>query len=199
MRVAYTSGGYVTNIAIHDVGYTPGAGEYVANEYTIVGQVTKSDGTLIDTAQPSPHHYFDNTPGTDDWVVDPGDLSDYIEHRCDEVDAYYVDQLDLDFTYNTYDWQIDWNSQAEIHARALYAVQSAADSVTYPWTGDYQLWRDSSNTDRTFSTQADFMAFSKAISDRATALRRNCMDHKDAIRALGTFEAVEAYNITTGW
>ncbi|MCP4088196.1 MAG: DUF4376 domain-containing protein [Gammaproteobacteria bacterium] len=199
-NVAYTSGGYVTNIAVHEDGYSLQSGEYLVNDYTHVGQVTKFDGSLIDTAQPSSHHYFDNSELVDDWVVASEDLDDFIEHRCDEVDALLLTKLAADFTYNTYDWQVNFASQQAISARYLYAQASIADDTTYPWDSDVNLWRDSGNDDRTFATAANFVSFAVAVSAHITGLQDTAMrTHKDALRALGTFGAVEDYDITASW
>ncbi len=124
----------------------------------------------------------------------------HTEDRCDEVDALLLTKFELNFTHNTYDWQVDDAGRKAILERATYAVWNEADATTFPWTGDYTTFTDADNTARTFTT-GEYKTFTKAVIDHCEGLKQSALTHKAALRS-GTYTthtAVEDYDITTSW
>jgi len=105
-------------------------------------------------------------------------------------------------TYNGNPYQCSRDSQFEIMARFNYAVQSKANAVTFPWSGqpeNFDKWRDSNNVTQTFATPDDYIAFAKAINSHCNLLVLKAMALKDAINACTTIAQVDAIDINTGW
>lgn len=159
--------------------------------------------TEYETAHPEkyPPDCYCHWDGSE-WIYNSEELNRFRECKCDEVDVLYSQKAEESLLYNGNDWDVDASSQQLILARATYAIMSDNDGTTYPWTGRYQKWRDYNNVDRTFTNASDFLAFSKAVSDHVEGLYSTAVGHKDNLRdevTYDTYEAINGYDITTGW
>jgi|GEM_PF-6808547 len=122
--------------------------------------------------------------------------------KCKKVDEFKTDKLDAGKTYNGNPYQCCKDSQFEIMARFNYAVQSKADAVTFPWSGQpehFDKWRDSNNVTQTFATPDDYIAFAKAINSHCNLIALKAMALKDSINACTSIAQVDAIDINTGW
>lgn len=149
---------------------------------------------LLYRERPSQFHSFDSSGRA--WVWDS---VSHIESLCDAVDLCYSDRHNLPVTYNGGSYQACVSSRMAIGERAIYALMSELDSTNYPWTANYATWRDINNVDVSFATPESFKLFAKAVNDHCNTLWATRCTHKDALRALTTFENVRDYDISTGW
>ncbi len=87
------------------------------------------------------------------------------------------------------DYDMDPTSQFKISATLGYI--NAGNTLP----GDFK-WRDANNIDRAFSDQ-QFKDFGRDAWDRAETMHDIAKQHKDAVDALTTISAIDAYDYTT--
>jgi len=119
--------------------------------------------------------------------------------RLQEVEQEFLNRLDAPFPYDSKNWQVDKKSQDSIAKRSIYAKVSNDDPTNYPWISELQTWRDADNVDQTFATPADYMNLGKAVTEHVATLFISMQNHKDAVRALTTYEDVAAYDVSINW
>ena len=101
--------------------------------------------------------------------------------------------------YNGKQWQVDQTSQIRIGIRNMYAQANIANPGANPWSNLYSDWRNVGNEDIGFATARAFQVFAKKVSDHCNSLYTVATTHKDNIRSLDSFEALENYDITLEW
>ncbi len=108
-------------------------------------------------------------------------INDYRDYRL------YV--LKFNWPTDSNDYDMDPTSQFKISATLGFL--NAGNSLP----GDF-AWRDADNVDRTFTDQ-QFKDFGKDAWNRAENMHDVAKQHKDAVDALTTVSAVDAYDYTT--
>jgi len=148
------------------------------------------DGAIVSRpSQPSPHHEWDWT--TKSWFPN---LDAAKAAKKAEIEAELVRRLYL--PCNGFD--ADKISRERISG--MIARLQRGDGLPAGWLG----WRDASNdmhwvADDAATVLANLTALSRAIENREQALLIAAWQHKAAIAALTSVEALLAYDVTAGW
>lgn len=108
-------------------------------------------------------------------------INDYRDYR------FYV--LKYNWPTDSNDYDMDPTSQFKISATLGFL--NAGNSLPEGFS-----WRDADNVDRTFTDQ-QFKDFGKDAWERAESMHDVAKQHKDAVDALTTVSAVNAYDYTT--
>lgn len=142
---------------------------------------------------PSPYHIWDRDART--WVARV-DLA--IAARCDDVDVERARRHAAPIDYATARFDADAEARENITGVLLRLLRG--DGLPADWIG----WRDADNAmhwvaDDAATVQVELAALSRAIEDRKQALLIAAWTHKAALAALGTVEAVLAYDLSSGW
>ncbi len=127
-----------------------------------------------------------------DTVLSDHDLSEAKASKRKAVNDYrdyklYV--LKYNWPTDSNDYDMDPTSQFKISATLGFL--NAGNSLPEGFT-----WRDADNVDRTFTDQ-QFKDFGKDAWERAESMHDVAKQHKDAVDALATVAAVDAYDYTT--
>jgi len=150
----------------------------------------------VDAIQDEPLSPYHDTHDGTNWIWNS---EAHIAARCTEVEMQFLTKLEDPLDYNGTPYQKDKNSQESVTKRCVYAKCSNDDPTNFPWLTELQTWRDANNIDQPFSTPAEYLAFGKAMTEHIASLYHKMQDHKDAIRALATYETVRDYDITINW
>ena len=148
------------------------------------------DGLLIRRpANPSPHHEWDWTTKT--WLP-----------NFDAARESKLQQVAVELNVRLYLPCNGFDADAVSRERISCTIAriQRGDGLPAGWMG----WRDASNqqqwaTDDAATVLANLTALSCAIEDREQALLVAAWQHKAAIAALTSVEALLAYDVTAGW
>ena len=108
------------------------------------------------------------------------------------VDALYAQKIAAAFAHGGRTFDADKNAQDNVHIAISYGQLNSVAGATN------RTWVLADNTTATL-TWTEFRAMATALFERADALHGYARVHKDAIAALATVAAVDAYDITVGW
>ena len=135
-----------------------------------------------------------------DWsveqVVPLPTLAEVKERRRSAVDAKLVVMGEAGLPYGGKPLQLRESDQQNIIAMSVTAM--LAQSGAIPWPAGF-AWRMRDNSYLSLPTPADMIALAAFAMQEVKRLRFVAFGHKDAIDALGTVAAVEAYDIDRGW
>jgi hypothetical protein len=140
-------------------------------------------------AQPSPYHAWDWP--TKSWIAD---LSAAASARARDV------AIELDRRNSAPCAGFDADKLSRDRISSMIARLQRGDGLPAGWIG----WRDASNdmhwvADDAATVLANLTALSRAIENREQALLIAAWQHKAAIAALTSVEALLAYDVTAGW
>ena len=148
------------------------------------------DGAIVSRpSQPSPHHEWDWT--TKSWLP-----------NLDAAKAAKKAEIETELSRRLYlpcnGFDADKISRERISG--MIARLQRGDGLPAGWLG----WRDASNdmhwvADDAATVLANLTALSRAIENREQALLIAAWQHKAAIAALTSVEALLAYDVTAGW
>lgn len=98
---------------------------------------------------------------------------------------------------------LDGDATAQSNLQAKLTEMKARLDLGLATPVEMLVWRDYDNTMHTWDTLAEYYAwlagYAVQLSTRGTLLYRQSWWHKDAIDALGSLEAVQAYDVGQGW
>jgi hypothetical protein len=164
-------------------------GHFPDNEYYFNGSVP----VLRDQA-PSENYNWDST----NKVWSP-DIEKAKKQLKIQIDNLYEQKLNSNISYAGHIFQADATTRENIKDK-LADLEASNYLVVDPAP---LLWRDFENNNYFWTDVGAFTTwlngFIIIIAARKTSLFIASVGHKDAITALTTLEAVEAYNIQTGW
>ena len=129
------------------------------------------------------------------------DLSLMKENKSDAVDALLNSKLETGFEWPAASGkfvQLRPQDQQNIASSTLRAVAVLTSGGAMTWPADFE-WRMSDNSFVAITSASQMLGMTTAAMDFVVALRKASWDHKDAILALSTSQAVYEYDITTDW
>ena len=124
--------------------------------------------------------------------IPPLSLDDAIAEKKAAVNALYNQKVSADFTHGGRTFDAGPNAQLTINHAVAYGQLNAIAGATN------RTWVLADNTTATL-TWGELRAMASALFERADALHVYARTHKDAIDALASVAAVDAYNITENW
>jgi hypothetical protein len=121
------------------------------------------------------------------------------ERRKDEVDAMLANRAAVGVALpGTGGKAVQLRPQDQPNITAMAAQAMLAKSGGATWDPAFK-WRLADNTFAAISTPDAMLAMANAAAAAVVSVRKVAWNHKDAIEALGTAEAVAAYDIGAGW
>lgn len=112
--------------------------------------------------------------------------------RLTEIKDYYTGLLRDGLLYKAKIAQIDQASQINIIGAAVHAVVLGQSFQGIEW-------RMSDNSFIKLATAPDVIEFAQTVAAYVESIRKIMWTHIDAINALDDRDAINSYDITTGW
>lgn len=136
-----------------------------------------------------------------DWIAagntpDGETLAEAQARRRGDVNALREAKLGGGFYYDTLDATFDADAEGQFNVVSIAAGQAAGKGFPHG-ASSIPFW-DKDNQPHTMNA-AQFLNFAAAHRDWTAAIKVAARTHKDAIDALGSVAAVDAYDITAGW
>lgn len=157
-----------------------------------------ADPPVVVEFPPRPGKWYAFDYATRSWAPD---LAGAIDARKADVDAERQRRNVLPITVGAITLDADLVAQRNLSDKMTEVAERIRLGIQMP--AGLLLWKDYDNVVHTFAdiqTYFDWMsAYTVALAERGTRLYIAGWAHKDAIAALTTVEAVEAYSIDGGW
>lgn len=146
--------------------------------------------------RPSEFHHWNQAE--ERWV---GDIDGAVQARKQEVDQYL--QARIQAPIQVGDILLDGDTVAQSNLQSKLTEMKARLDLGLPTSAELLVWRDHHNVTHSWETLTEYYTwlagYAVLLSTRGTLLYRQSWLHKEAVAALDSLEAVQAYDVTAGW